>query len=309
MVKKRRTFRRRVRTRRGTAIIRNQRIYRNYVRSRRRKVYRRRSRLTRHRIEWKRSQTFVTSAHTSSVDESFNQYNFNAPRYFITPNTTEIPHGTYIYNRIGNNLSRMVFKIRWSASLVLFRSPPQAGNDGTAVNTNAYLRCIVFQYKKGNGYYEPDTPATATTTLNYHNVNWPVKASPTVPNSWMEWTPTYHNRLFAETIEGNDVNVPIHMARFKANIWDEINIICDKVYTMNTGHRSTLYKKWKFRVQPYRWDEISTLTADSVRYPQNVFRVMFLCQFPYHGWQYDNQISEGASLRLDYTSDLRYTDI
>lgn len=305
-------YRRRFRGRRRTRFSRGTRSFRRSRRvmrgnfTRRRRFTRRSTRVI--RPEWKRVNTALITSNANSQVAWLDQASYIGPQYLLAPVPNNIAQGVQINQRIGNSLSRMVFKCRWSASLILVDN--NVNTTGFSRNINVFLRVIVFQYKRGEGDASPDS-GTDSGALDYHSVNWPAFTSPgtlTAPN-WQPWTSAYSSRLFTENQPGSDPNViPPHLARFRVNIRDEITIRHDRTYSLQSNGRSAINKKWKFRMRPYKWDELNIGSSDTLQYPQNAVRVLFLLQFPYHAHLADNATVEGASVRLDWTSDIRFTD-
>lgn len=306
-------FRRRFRGRRRTRFRRGTRSYRRSRRVMRGNFTRRRRfnprRVTRTvRPEWKRLNRYLIASVANSQVAWLDQAAFVGPQYLVAPIPLTIEQGTGLGNRIGNAVSRMVFKCRWSASLIGVDNSSNAS--GFSKNLNCFLRVIVWQYKRGNGEYSPDR---SVDNIDYHIINWPAWDDTTggseTNRNWMPFTSVYHSRIFTENQPVNPPNiVPPHLARFRNNIRDEINIRLDKTYNLQSQGRSSLNKKWKFRVQPYKWDENNIQPGDTLQYPQNALRCLFILQFPFHAHLADNTTVEGASVRLDWTSDLRFTD-
>lgn len=299
--------RRRTRFRRGTrSFRRSRRVMRGTFTRRRRFNTRRASRVI--RPEWKRVNSAVVTSNANSQVAWLDQASYIGPQYFIPNIPDTIAQGTAINQRIGNSLSRMVFKCRWSCSLIGVDN--YANTSGFARNLNCFLRVIVWQYRRGNGENSPDQ-VTDQDALTYHSVNFPVATPPGSlgARNWQPFNSLYHSRLFTENQPPSDPNVvPPHLARFRVNIRDEINIRLDKTYNLQSQGRSSINKRWKFRMQPFKWDENNSSVGDSLTWPQNAVRVLFLLQFPFHAHLADNTTVEGASVRLDWTSDLRFTD-
>lgn len=305
-------FRRRYGSRRKRYSRRSKR--RSYRRRTRRSTGRRRYRRAgpkrAGRAEWKKVEEYSRIAWTANIEQVTDQSTLTPICYFAPRPHPPINQGTGIRDRIGNSLSRMVWKLRWSCSLQQFGVNALAGNFGTPTynmtnfNLNGFLRVIVYQMKRGDGLHNPydqyDDEA-----IKYHPVNVGTNDS-----NWTTVTNPIRMRFFAandEFVANTPSHIPMHLARFRVNINDEINLMYDKTYSLNTQGRSTLSKRWSFKPRPYKWDEGPFIT-DTMQYPQNAIRVMFLSYFPFHELQNDNFATEGLTLRVDFASTLRYTD-
>lgn len=261
------------------------------------------------RAEWKKIDDYVSATTTGSAFNDPNQVTFTSPRYFIPPVPYGITPGVGLNQRIGNSLSRLVFKCRWSFSLIGY--DPVGGPDGPIAtaqsNYNIFVRVIVFQYKRGNGVDAPDEDGDPPGNEQlYHPVNWPAYDA-TGNRSWLIWTNAYHSRIFGENVISANV-VPPHLARLRVNIRDEIYVKHDKTYQLGTHSRSTISKRWSFRSSPYKWDENNIVGTDAVLYPQNAIRVLFIVSHPYQPLANDLTLLDGLNYRLDWTSSIRYQD-
>lgn len=253
--------------------------------------------------EWKKVDIAFDASAVHSNSALFEQ-NITNQGYYCTPAPhPTIEQGTSLRQRIGNKLSRMIWKMRWSFSITQVGAfvavGPPAAPDALQtyhLNLTAYLRVIVYQFKRGTGSINPYT------SDGYHPVNF---ASTAIQANieWANWSNTLSGRIFAE----NESFLPIHLSRFRTNIRDEIYIMHDKTYSLNTQGRANMNKRWSFRPRPYRWDEDRTL-ADTLAYPQNAVKILFLLQLPNNRVTGDQPTNEGLYWRLDFTSSLRFTD-
>lgn len=255
------------------------------------------------RPEWKKSEDYISVQSIGSIFTTSDQSSAT-PVYYLAPRTQgPITLGPSVVNRIGNRLGRCVWKVRWCASLQHAYSPNQIGNGWINTNMTAFLRVICYQFKRGRGEYNPHA-TNDQDAFNYHPVNLPNTGS------WQRLSSAQRTRFFTENeanTDGSDTAIPIQMARFRVNIGDEIRIMHDRTYTFSTQGRSTMSKRWKFNVVSLKWDEGNN-SNETNNYPQNDIKIIFFLVFPFHNVVGDSILYDDSTFRIDFSSQLRFTD-